>query len=139
VPLILVVDDEPMIAMMLESWLAELGYQTLGPAHDAASALALIEKSPPDAAIVDVSLGQETGYPVADCLAGRKIDFAFATGYGADAFPLRFKGARVMTKPFDIATVKSAIEPMIEQEISRDNGAPMRAFVCKCWPLSSSW
>ncbi len=78
---ILVVDDEPMISMLLADWLDELGHETLGPSHDAASALALIEASPPDAAIVDVSLGAESGYRVAECLAKRNIPFVFATGH----------------------------------------------------------
>jgi CheY-like chemotaxis protein len=112
-PGILIVDDDPMIASMLADWLGELGHDTVGPTHDTASALALIEMSPPDAAIVDVSLGSESGYPVAECLDKRKIPFVFATGHTEASLIPRFKGTRVLLKPFDFAAVREAIGEMM--------------------------
>jgi|SRR5271165_5213197 len=107
---ILVVDDEPMIAMLLEDWLIELGHEIVGPAHSASSALALLETASPDAAIVDVSLGDESGYPVAECLSKRKIPFVFATGYGQANLMPPFAGTRVLTKPFDFSALRSALD-----------------------------
>ena len=60
---VLIVEDEPMISLLLEDWLNELGHEVVGPARDSRSALALIGSASPDAAIVDVSLRGETGYP----------------------------------------------------------------------------
>jgi len=108
-PRILVVDDEPLISMLLAGWLEELGYQILGPSGNVKSALALIEASPPDAAIIDVSLGAESGYPIADRLAKSNIPFVFATGRAEGSLDPAFKGARVLVKPFDFAAVREIL------------------------------
>ncbi|MGA9767237.1 MAG: response regulator [Rhodomicrobium sp.] len=116
---ILVVDDEPMITLLLGGWLDELGHEMAGPTHNAASALALIEASPPDAAIVDVSLGAETGYPVAESLAKRNIPFVFATGHSATDLPPGFAGRNVLTKPFDFACVRAAVSELIGEIVKK--------------------
>ena len=110
---ILIVDDEPMISMLVADWLSELGHETLGPSRDTASALAMIEASPPDAAIIDVSLGAESGYPVAECLANSHIPFVFATGYSGANLPPRFAGTSVLNKPFDFARVRDALNELL--------------------------
>ena len=110
---ILIVDDEPMIAMMLADWVIELGHEVLGPSHNTHAALALIAESTPDAAIVDVSLGEGSGYPVAECLAERNIPFVFATGHAHQSLAPRFASTPVLVKPFDFADVNAAIDSMI--------------------------
>ena len=72
-PRVLVVEDEPLISLLLADWLDELGHDVIGPARDVKSALALIDSAALDAAIVDVTLGRETGYPIAECLARQNI------------------------------------------------------------------
>lgn len=79
---ILVVEDEPLIAMMVEDMLAELGAQVIGPAGSLAEALLLAEEQI-DAALLDVNLEGERVYPVAERLTVRGVPFVFATGYGA--------------------------------------------------------
>ena len=110
---ILIVDDEPMIAELLVDWLGELGHEPLGPSRNTTSALALIEATPPDAAIIDLSLGAESGYPVAEYLAKSKIPLIFATGYGDGGVIPRFAGTRVLVKPFDFAALDAAAGEMI--------------------------
>jgi len=110
---ILIVDDEPLIAMMLADWVSELGHETLGPSYSAESAMALIETSPPDAAIVDVSLGSASGYPVAELLVQKNIPFVFATGHGEEAVTPRFAGTALLAKPFDFAGVSAALDRML--------------------------
>ena len=80
---ILVVDDEPLISAMTEDWLSELGHVVVGPAHNLAAALKLAEMDL-DAAIVDVALGKDKSYPLADALSARGVPFALTTGYGPD-------------------------------------------------------
>jgi CheY-like chemotaxis protein len=109
-PRILVVDDDPMIAMLLADWLSELGHEPLGPAYNSASALSLIETSRPDAAIVDVSLGAGSGYTVAECLAKREIPFVFATGHVS--LDSRFVETCVLVKPFEFAAVQTIVGEM---------------------------
>ncbi len=110
---VLIVDDEPMIALLLEDWLNELGHEVVGPARNVASALALIGSAAPDAAIVDVTLGKETGYPVAMRLAEREIPFVFATGRAEGSLLPPFEGAPMLAKPFDFAAVQAAVALML--------------------------
>ncbi|MEJ0098106.1 MAG: response regulator [Bauldia sp.] len=81
-PRILLLDDEPLIAMMVADWLAEIGCETVGPADSVASALGFLDGEPLDGAILDVWLGDEDSFPVADTLRRRGVPFAFATGHG---------------------------------------------------------
>jgi CheY-like chemotaxis protein len=111
---ILIVDDEPMISLLLEDWLDELGHEVVGPARNVASALALIGTTPPDAAIVDVSLRGENSYPIAERLSERKIPFVFATGHAEGSLPPPFENAPMLSKPFDCAAVQEAIARMAE-------------------------
>jgi CheY-like chemotaxis protein len=113
---ILVVDDEPLIAMLLEDWLVELGYKPLGPVSSVTDALALIEQADrPDGAILDVALGTESSYPVADALTSRGIPVVFATGHSGESLPARFTGAPTLAKPFDFETLKRAVHEMSQR------------------------
>jgi CheY-like chemotaxis protein len=110
---ILIVDDEPMISLLLEDWLGELGHETVGPARSVATALDLIGAQPPDVAIVDVSLGRETGFPIAERLSRLGIPFVFATGQAEGTLPPPFSDAPMLSKPFDFAAVEGAIARML--------------------------
>ncbi len=77
---ILVIDDEPLIAMAVSDWLADLGHEVVGPAVDLAGALALVEQ-PIEAAILDVTLGKDDSSPVAQRLIDKKIPFVVASGH----------------------------------------------------------
>ncbi len=112
---ILVADDEPMISLLLEDWLDELGYEAVGPARTVAAALALIGSKPPDAAIVDVTLGRETGYPIAERLTELGIPFVFATGQAEGTLQAPFTDAPMLSKPFDFAAVEAAVARMLEK------------------------
>jgi|SRR5579872_7414327 len=113
-PRILVLDDDALISVMLQDWLDELGHQTLGPAATAAAALALIADAPPDAAILDLSVGQEMSYPVAEALRARRIPFAFATGYGSGGLPPPFADIPVLVKPFDFEAMKAMLTQLLQ-------------------------
>jgi CheY-like chemotaxis protein len=116
-PRILVLDDEPLIAMMLRDWLAELGCEILGPAHSVGSALAFIAGGPLDAAILDVSLGHENCYPVADALMKLGIPMAFATGHGGQEIDPRFNDALILSKPFGFEALKGIVERLIGAQV----------------------
>jgi CheY-like chemotaxis protein len=108
-PRILVLDDEPLITAMLKDWLKELGCETIGPAHSVRDALDLITSGTVDGAILDISLGNEDCYPVADALCDAGVPIAFATGCGAGAVPSRFKDAVMLPKPFDFEAMSKAV------------------------------
>jgi CheY-like chemotaxis protein len=115
-PRILVLDDEPMISMMLEGWLTELDCETVGPAHSLSAALKLLEHVTPDGAILDVSLGNnENCYPVARVLLDRGVPFAIATGHDSKDVDPRYMPELVLSKPFDFAAVKAAVMKLIDR------------------------
>jgi CheY-like chemotaxis protein len=113
-PRVLLLDDEPLITMLLEDILEQLRYEIVGPAHSVAVALDLIETTPPDAAILDVNLYNELSYPAADALRIRRIPFMFLTGYGAPGIDARYRNEAVMTKPFDFETIREALSHLLD-------------------------
>lgn len=97
---ILVVEDESIVAMLVEDVLTDLGAAVVGPASRVAEALGLVGAGGVDAALLDVNLAGETTTAVAEELGRRNIPFAFATGYGAAGLPPGFAGHPVLQKPF---------------------------------------
>ncbi|MGH6846036.1 MAG: response regulator [Methylocella sp.] len=97
---ILIVEDEPFIALALEAMLLELGFVMAGSAAQVSTALLLIGREQIDGAILDVNLGSQRIDPVADILAARACPFFFTTGYGISGIPARHAGRAVLQKPF---------------------------------------
>ena len=107
---ILIVEDEPLIAMMLEDFLEVLDKQACGTADNVASALERVEQGGIDAAIHDLNLrGGERSIPVAEALAARGVPFIFATGGSDDALDARFSDRPRLTKPFTMDSVQKAL------------------------------
>lgn len=99
---VLVVEDEPLIAIVLADILIDAGCVVVGPAYDTDQALARISSDVIDAAVLDVNLGSgQTSAPVADVLAERAIPFIFATGYGENALRTQDRDQFRVDKPYD--------------------------------------
>ena len=106
---VLVVEDDGLIALTLEDLLEELGCQVAGSAGSVAEALAWLEAGNGlDAALLDVKLGTEMVFPVAEALAARHIAFAFTTGLG-EAPDARFRSAPLLTKPIRRADLQRVL------------------------------
>jgi DNA-binding NtrC family response regulator len=105
---ILVIEDEAMIAGMIEEMLAELGAVVVGPAGTLAKAIELAKRELIDAAMLDVNIRSERIDPVVDALRGRGVPFVLATGYGAAA-AAGIGGAPVIEKPFTRDRLESAL------------------------------
>lgn len=105
-----VVEDEPLIVMLLEDMLEELEVSVAGVAESVPAALELLRAlEGVDGAILDMNLRGRSVEPVADLLAERRIPFVFASGYGADAVTRRFEGAPVLPKPFRREALEEAL------------------------------
>ena len=115
--LILVVEDEFMIAMELETVLTRGGYEVLGPAATVRTALALLEDRTPDAAVLDVNLGGERVTPVAEALEKRRIPFLIASAYSS----ADLANEPVLSRASQIGKPTSARSML--QELSRVLGA----------------
>ena len=108
---VLIVEDEPLIAMMLEDFLLSLGHTVAGTCESVAEAIAHIDRGGFDVAIVDVHLkGGEQIWPVADRLAEKNIPFAFATGGHIEPPPAAHAGAPILAKPFTIDAVGPVLD-----------------------------
>lgn len=110
---ILIVEDEPLIAMMLEDFLEVLEHRPVGTADCVEAALARLAESDVDAAILDVNLrGGEKSTPVAEALAKRGIPFVFATGGTEEGLDDRFRDRPRLMKPFTMDGVAKALEAL---------------------------
>ena len=108
---ILIVEDEPLIAMMLEDYLAELGRTVVGTCDTVQAALATITDEAPDAVILDVNLsGGEKAWPVADALAAQGIPFILSSG-GDESEPAHAARPRLM-KPYTMDGVETALNAL---------------------------
>ena len=106
---VLLVEDESLVAMLLETILEDAGCVVVGPAGRLSDAMTLVEAGGFDAALLDVNVGGEPVFPVAEALAARGAPFAFSSGYGAGGLPPGWAGRPVVAKPFDEAGVLGAL------------------------------
>jgi PAS domain S-box-containing protein len=104
---VLVVEDEALVAMALRESLSELGYAVIGPFSRMSEAILALRSSRVDAAVLDVNLGGEVVYPLADVLAADHVPFVFVTGYGADEIERRFASVPVLQKPIEPDALQS--------------------------------
>jgi CheY-like chemotaxis protein len=105
---VLVVEDEMMVSMLIEDMLSDLGCLVVGPASRLDDAMELARTGDLDCAVLDVNLGGQQIFPLADLLRERGAPFAFATGYGDAGLRDVDKGTPVLQKPFreaDIARI----------------------------------
>lgn len=112
---ILIVEDEPLIAMMLEELCESLGYRLAGTVDDVTGALDAIAAGEVDLAILDLHLsGRAPSWPVADRLDGEGIPFLLASGGQPDDLPARHAARPFLAKPFTMDGVQEAIERALE-------------------------
>lgn len=99
---VLLVEDEVMVALMLEDHLERLGCVVVATAGSVSAGLAAVERQGPtlDAALLDVNLGGEKVYPVAERLAARGIPFLFSTAYDPGSIVADFAERPVLSKPY---------------------------------------
>ncbi len=109
---ILIVEDEPLIAMMLSDWVIELGKLPVGPAGRVSEALELIGSTSVDAALVDVNLRHERSDAVAAMLAERQIPFALTTGESGDSHYPQHGHLATLPKPYDFESLQKVIEAL---------------------------
>jgi PAS domain S-box-containing protein len=100
-PRVLLVEDEALVAMMIQDTLAEFGFQVIGPLSTASEALVAARESHFDAAVLDINLGDGLVYTVAEILGVRGVPFVFVTGYDVDSIDPRFSDIPTLQKPIE--------------------------------------
>jgi CheY-like chemotaxis protein len=111
---VLVIEDEMMVAMLLQDMLADLGCAVVGPAARVEQALAMIDAAGAlDAAVLDINLNGQQSYSVADALAARSVPFVFATGYGQDSLKNGYRSFPLLQKPFKLSELGDALARLL--------------------------
>jgi CheY-like chemotaxis protein len=110
---VLVVEDEGMVAMLLEDMLADLGHQVVATAGSIERAGEIVADTSFDLAILDVNLNGHHTYPLAETLRQRGIPFVFATGYGRSGLEEKWKDTPVLQKPFTEQDLQRVIQTAV--------------------------
>ena len=97
---VLIVEDEFFLAADLEDAIDRSGAEIIGPLGDLDSALAQVRSHVPDLATVDINLGGDLAYPLADALLREHVPFVFASAYEPDEIPARFRNVPHVVKPY---------------------------------------
>lgn len=110
---ILLIEDEPLVAMDLEELIRGAGCRIAATAATVAAARDAVETTPCDAALLDANLGGEAVDEIAAALTRKGIPFAFATGHGRDALPAAFREAPLIGKPFEPEQVLAVLADLV--------------------------
>lgn len=121
---ILVVEDQFLLADLATDFLTEAGAQTVLVAKDVPDALAVLGTSDGlGAAVIDINLGGQTGYQLAETLRAKGIPFVFATGYGRNAaLPEGLRDVPVVSKPYTLDILAEALGSAVIR--ARDGAKP---------------
>jgi CheY-like chemotaxis protein len=107
---VLVVEDESLVAMLLETILEDMECIPVGPASNIDDGEAMARDTVDlDAALLDVNVAGRQVFPVAEALRARGVPFVFSTGYGEGGLPEEWRGAATIQKPFTEAAVRDAL------------------------------
>lgn len=107
---ILVVEDESLVAMLLETILEDMGCTPIGPASSVEEGEAMARDTADlDAALLDVNVAGRQVFPVAEALKARGVPFVFSTGYGESGLPDEWRGNPTIQKPFTEAAIRDAL------------------------------
>lgn len=111
---VLLVEDSLLTALDVSESLNLLGYQVLGPAARVADALHIVERDKPNVAVLDINLGEEDSFPIADRLVSEGIPFVFLTGYDAQSIlPERFRDVPCIAKPFSDRLLAASLAKLV--------------------------
>ncbi len=115
-PHVLVVEDEMLVALMMQESLLGFGFDVIGPYGRLAEAMRAAKMQTPSAAILDVNVGGEPVYELADFLVQEDVPFIFLTGYGRESIHERFAAVPILGKPVNLDQLRSALAGAISPE-----------------------
>ena len=111
---VLVVEDNYLLAGAMSRTLEAGGAEVVGPVPSVAAALRLLQTRRPDAAVLDVNLGEETVFPVADVLAADGVPFLFVTAADEAMRPKRHGAAPWLSKPAEASTTVRELRRLLD-------------------------
>lgn len=109
---VLIVEDESLVAMMIEAMVEELGASVAGTHGDVDGALAFVADAHAaiDVAVLDLNLGGKHSYDIAAALLGHDIPIVFSTGYDDGAIPAEWRHVPRLSKPFQLEELAQALD-----------------------------
>ena len=107
---VLIVEDEMLIALMLQDMLQEAGLIVEGVANSLPAGLDMARTAEAQLAILDINLNGEEAYPIAEVLQDRGIPFIFSTGYGAGSVKPPYVSVPQLVKPYQQESLSAAIQ-----------------------------
>jgi CheY-like chemotaxis protein len=107
---VLIVEDEPLIAILAEDMIEELGYEVVGAAHSVLEALSALLEHRPEIALLDIKLRSENSLPIAELCRQLGIGVAFTTGYSPQDIPDDCGNAPILAKPYSVHELQRALE-----------------------------
>jgi CheY-like chemotaxis protein len=110
---VLVIEDEFLVATLIEDMLGDLGYEVAGSAQRLDTALALARSERFDLCLLDLQLGRIRTHAVVDVLITRRIPFAFVTGHDRDEAERAYRGVPVLQKPFRLQDLAATIDRLL--------------------------
>jgi DNA-binding NtrC family response regulator len=111
---VLIIEDEGMVAMLLEDMLVDLGHEVVAIVGRMDRAKQLISETSADVVLLDVNLNGQQTYALAGELASRGIPFIFSTGYGSAGLKEEWKGMPVLQKPFQARDLERVMRQVLD-------------------------
>jgi two-component sensor histidine kinase/CheY-like chemotaxis protein len=121
---ILLVEDEPLVALMIEKLVVSLGHAVAGPYVTLAQAREAVDGEDFTGAILDINLAGEQVLPIADILARRRVPFVFTTGYGPETIPPRFSNIPCLSKPLEAHMLTQFLADAIPMTPKKEHSSP---------------
>jgi DNA-binding response OmpR family regulator len=106
----LIVEDEPLVALYVESVMSDLGFTEIRVAHDLETAEALLAEITPEVAVLDVNIGSSLVFPIAESLRARGVPLVFSTGRARTELPPEWEPYSILPKPLDPAELECVLE-----------------------------
>jgi DNA-binding response OmpR family regulator len=117
-PLILIVEDEWLLAAALEETVRAVGFSVAGPTPSLDEAAKIIGRRNVAAALLDIKLGDRTSFYVAQMLRDRNIPFLFVSGYGESDLPQKFSHYQVLRKPLLASQILPSLNALLESAMT---------------------
>lgn len=110
---VLVVEDEFFLASEIEETLAQAGARVIGPVADLAGAFDIVRDVDFDLAVLDINLGGEMVYPLADALTALNVPFLFSTSYSGPEIPIEYRHLPRVEKPYSARALIGGVASLI--------------------------
>ena len=120
---VLVVEDEFLVASLIQDMLETAGCIVAGPIPRVADALVAADRDTYDAAILDINVAGDRIDPVAAALSRRNVPFVFVTGYSTGALPKEYASRPRLCKPFRIAELLGTLSKLVNRERNKQEAA----------------